>query len=145
VAKLKSLRRLPFGSCDGVPLHTQGVIYNYRIWDRFHKPVSVVAARMSLLEGKIRDPKMNRIFRERVQSHDKDNIMNIDDYVKMISKEEGLEEGKREGRKEGVEKSKRLFVENLLSNTDFTVKKIASLANVTIKFVNQIKNESKAK
>jgi hypothetical protein len=215
--------------------------YFYRIWDRFHKPVSVVAvftgrdgkkmpgqfefayrktrllfeyhtlsildftdkeleesdnpfaqvvlaARMSLLEGKIPkedllewkiliatkllrkgfpmkkirailtflenyvlfgDPKMNRIFRERVQLHDKDNIMNIDDYVKMISKDEGLEEGKREGRrkgrKEGVEKSKRLFVENLLSNTDFTVEKIASLANVTVKFVNKIKEESKAK
>ena len=75
--------------------------------------------------------------------------MNIDDYVKMIAKEEGLEEGLEKGlekgRIEGEEKSKRVFVMNLLSNTDFTVEKIASLANVTVEFVNQIKNESKNK
>jgi predicted transposase/invertase (TIGR01784 family) len=71
--------------------------------------------------------------------------MNIDDYVKMIAKEEELEEGLEKGRIEGEEKSKRIFVENLLSNTDFTVEKIASLADVTVEFVNQIKNEPKTK
>lgn len=43
------------------------------------------------------------------------------------------------GRKEGLEKGAEQFVKNLLSNTDFTIAKIASLANVTEAFVKKIK------
>jgi len=40
---------------------------------------------------------------------------------------------------EGVEKATRLFVENLLANTDFTAEKIAFLAGVSVDFVKIIK------
>jgi hypothetical protein len=82
------------------------------------------------------EPEMNRTFRERIQSHDKDNIMGIDEYLKQVGKEEGRAEGFAEGR----EDSSRLFVENLLKDSDFHEEKIASLANVTIDFVKEIKN-----
>jgi hypothetical protein len=89
-------------------------------------------------------PEMNRIFTNRIQPQDKNNIMGIDEYLKMVGKEEGLEEGLEQGRKQERENSSRLFVENLLSSTDFPGEKIASLANVTIEFVNEIKR-SKAR
>jgi hypothetical protein len=47
------------------------------------------------------DPEMNRNFKQRIQSHDKNNIMGIDEYIKMVSREEGLEEGRAEGLAEG--------------------------------------------
>ena len=109
------------------------------VFDDLLRFLSADAAIFVFLENYVlfEDQEMNRIFRERIQSEDKNNVMNIDDYVKMISKEEGLEEGEQ--------RRNRLFVGNLLSNTDFTVEKIASLADVTVAFVNQIKNESKTK
>ena len=50
-----------------------------------------------------------------------------------------------EGLEKGEQRRNRLFVENLLVNTDFTVEKIASLANVTVEFVNQMENEAKTR
>ena len=44
-----------------------------------------------------------------------------------------------EARHEAEEKRNRLFVENLLSSTSFSPKKIADLAGVTIAFVNKVK------
>ena len=51
----------------------------------------------------------------------------------MLAKEEGLEKGR--------ELEKRIFVRNLLLNTDFTVSKIAMLANVDEGFVKTINQE----
>jgi hypothetical protein len=82
-------------------------------------------------------PEMNRIFKERIQPQDKNNIMGIDEYLKQVGKEEGLAEGK--------ENSSRLFVENLLKDGGFPIEKIASLANVTADFVKEIKKDLKAK
>ena len=62
--------------------------------------------------------------------------MNTDEYLKMVGKEEGREEGILEGQ----EKAAEAFVKNLLEGSDFAVEKIASLANVTVEFVNKIKN-----
>ena len=73
------------------------------------------------------DPKMNRNFSVRVQSYDKNNIMGIDEYIKLVAKEEQT----------------RLFVGNLLKE-DFPLEKIASLANVTVDFVKEIKNDPTA-
>ena len=102
-------------------------------------PLKKIRAIFIFLENYVlfEDPEMNRIFKEKIQSQDKNNIMGIDEYLKMVGREEGLAEGE--------EKSKRLFVENLLSGTDFPAEKIASLASVTLDFVNKIKNELKAK
>jgi hypothetical protein len=86
-------------------------------------------------------PEMSRIFKERIQSHDKNNIMGIDEFLKQEGKEEGLAEGIEMGR----ENSSRLFVENLLKDGSFSVEKIASLANVTVDFVNKIKKAFKIK
>ena len=60
--------------------------------------------------------------------------MGIDEYLKMIGKEEGIVEGE--------EKKSRLFVTNLLKE-GFPMKKIASLANVTLAFVRTVKADLK--
>jgi len=59
--------------------------------------------------------------------------MGIDEYLMEV------------GREEQLEKSNRLFVGNLLSGTDFSDEKIASLANVSVEFVHQIKEEKENK
>ena len=68
--------------------------------------------------------------------------MGIDEYLKMVGKEEGLAEGLEKGIEKGKEESNRLFVENLLKE-GFPIKKIASLANVTITFVKTVKADLK--
>jgi hypothetical protein len=74
---------------------------------------------------------MNRIFRERIQSQDKNHVMGIDEYVKM----EGIERG--------IEIRNRQFVENLLRKTEFSTEKIAALADVTVEFVDEVRNSLK--
>ncbi|MBS1662344.1 MAG: hypothetical protein JST68_14975 [Bacteroidetes bacterium] len=68
------------------------------------------------------NPETYRKFERLIQS-DKTHIMNTDEYLKM----------------EGREEAAILFVENLLKATDFTLEKIASLANVTVDFVEEVK------
>jgi predicted transposase YdaD len=106
-------------------------------------PERKIRAIFVFLENNVRfaDPEMNSNFRGRIQSQDKNNIMGIDEYLKQVGKEEGLEEGRKEER----EHSSRLFVENLLKDSGFSVEKIASLANVTVAFVNKINKGLKTK
>ncbi|HMR83170.1 MAG TPA: hypothetical protein PKE30_08565 [Niabella sp.] len=44
---------------------------------------------------------------------------------------------------EGIGKGKEQFVKNLLTNTDFSIAKIVSLANVTETFVKKVKAGNK--
>jgi predicted transposase YdaD len=126
-------------------------------------PEKKTRALLTFLENSIlfKDPEMNRVFKQKIQSHDKNNVMGIDEYLKMVAKEEGLEEGLQEGRKKGIqqglqqglqkglkegrkeEKKKRtqLVVKNLLTSTRFSVKKIASLVCVTETFVKKVKKD----
>jgi hypothetical protein len=55
--------------------------------------------------------------------------------------EKGIEKGIERGRQEERTKEKKLFVENLLRNTDFDNQKIASLAGVNLAFVGKVKKE----
>ncbi len=48
-------------------------------------------------------------------------------------------------RMESREETSRLVVENLLKELQLPVEKIASLANVTVEFVNDVKEDLKAK
>lgn len=64
--------------------------------------------------------------------------MGIIEAIKLVTREEALEEGHEKGIKEGMEKSKRAFVTNLLSNTKMDIAEIASLAEVDQKFVRNI-------
>ncbi|HWK06015.1 MAG TPA: hypothetical protein VNS58_20385 [Puia sp.] len=79
------------------------------------------------------DPEMNRTFREQIEPYDKNKVMSVDEVVKLVAQEEERE------------KRSRLFVDNLLSNTEFSVEKIASLADVPVEFVNKVKAGLKAK
>jgi len=76
-------------------------------------------------------PETNRKFDKLFRQADKTSVMNTVEYLKM------------EGREEGREEANAIFVENLLKQTDFAVEKIASLTNVTVEFVNEIKNKLK--
>jgi len=82
---------------------------------------------MTFLENYVlfEDPEMNRIFIEKVIPHDKSNFMSIDEYIKMVERER--------------------IAENLLKESDLSVEKIASLTNVTVEVVNEIKEDLKIK
>ena len=72
-----------------------------------------------------------RIFRERIKSQDKIQFMGIDEYIKL----EGIEIGREE--------KSRLFVENLLRETDFSSEKISGLADVTVDYVDEVRKSVK--
>jgi len=55
--------------------------------------------------------------------------MNTVEYLRM------------EGREEAKIESATAFVENLLKGSDFSVEKIASLANVSVEFVSKVKSQ----
>jgi len=85
----------------------------------------------------LEDPIINHIFMQQVdQITGKKNTMGIIEQLAQIKSEEALEKG----RAEGQEISSRLFVENLLRNTEFSLEKVASLANVSVDFVHTVKN-----
>ncbi len=88
---------------------------------------------MVLLENR----EMNCNFIERIQSYDKSNVMGIDEYVRQEGIEIGLEKGVQKGRQE----AQRVIVANLLAGTEFSTDKIASLANVSVAFVEEVRQE----
>jgi hypothetical protein len=114
-------------------------------------PKKKIRAIFTFLENYVlfKNPETNSIFKERIRSQDKNDIMGIDEYLKMVAKEEGIKEGQKKGIKKGriEEKQKRsqLFVENLSTRTDFSVKKIADLACVTEAFVKKVQKGLKSK
>ena len=70
-------------------------------------------------------PETNRKFDNLFRQTNKTSVMNTVEYLKM----------------EGKEEATTAFVENLLKGTDFVAEKIASLANVSVDFVNKVKNQ----
>jgi hypothetical protein len=70
-------------------------------------------------------PETNRKFDNLFRRTDKTSVMNTVEYLKMEGKEEAAVS----------------FVQNLLRGSDFNVEKIASLANVSIEFVNEVKRK----
>lgn len=102
-----------------------------------------VRAIMKFLENYVLfdDPDLNRIFIKRIKTQDKSNIMGIDEYIKQEAREEAW----AEARAEAILEERERFVESLLNDSNFPVEKIASLANVTVEFVNKIRNDKKIK
>ena len=94
-----------------------------------------VQAIFTFLEGCILfdDTEMNRIFRERIRSQDKSNIMGIEEYLKSV------------GREQGVEEASRQFVENLIRADKFSDKEISDLAAVTVDYVRKVRAELQGK
>jgi len=89
-----------------------------------------------------KNPETYRIFKERVDKiTGKKNTMGILEQIAEIKAAEALEKG----RAEGEELANRRFVEYLLTNTDFSLDKIASEANVSLDFVNRIKEGIRTK
>jgi hypothetical protein len=72
---------------------------------------------------------------------DKKYTMGIIEQVAEMREAEGMKKGLKRGEK----KASRLFVENLLNNSNFSLQKIASLANVSIDFVKKVKKEISSK
>ena len=71
--------------------------------------------------------------------------MNTLEYVKMEGKEEGLAEGLAEGFARGQAEEWRNSVEALLTNTEFSIGKIAGILGMPTAFVQKVKDEMKAK
>jgi len=74
-------------------------------------------------------PETYRKFDNQFKETDKNNVMNTVEYIRMETREETLVE------------TATAFVENLLKGSDFTAEKIASLANVSVEFVNEVKGK----
>jgi predicted transposase YdaD len=100
-----------------------------------------------------KEPEMNRIFIESIQSQDKNNVMGIDEYLKQKAMEEGLEkglekgleEGREKGREEGRKEEREKNVKHLLASTEFSVTKIAELLDVPVSFVKKVKESLQPK
>ena len=132
--------------------------YYCRIFDRFDRPMTAIAkllikkgfgenktdAILSFLHNYVRfaKPETNRIFEKELDRiTGKTNTMGIIEQVRQMK----LDEAREEARKEALQERNHLFVENLLSSTDFSAKKIASLAGVSVAFVNKVKAGLKVK
>jgi hypothetical protein len=93
-----------------------------------------IAAIMRFLTNYVqfKKPENNRIFRIEVDKRTgKNNIMGIHEQVTEIKVQEAREEALEEGNKKAVKA--------FLSNTKFSVEKIASLVDVSVSFVEQVK------
>jgi len=98
-----------------------------------------INAIMTFLENyvRFRKPETNRIFRQRIdQKTGKSNTMGIIEQLAEIKAEEAREEV----RKEGNEKAVKLF----LTNTEFSISKIAELVEVPISFVKKVKESQRS-
>jgi len=75
--------------------------------------------------------------------------MGIDEYVKMVGKEEGLAEGLAVGIEKGIAKGRKeektKIIQRLLTEKEFPIKKIAAIAGVSIDFVKTVKSGSTGK
>jgi flagellar biosynthesis/type III secretory pathway protein FliH len=97
-----------------------------------------------------RKPETNLIFMDRLnQITGKRNTMGIAEQLAEIKAkealEEGLQKGLERGRAEEREKTSAAIVQNLLANTEFSIEKIASLANVSVDFVKKVQERQKSK
>jgi predicted transposase YdaD len=101
-----------------------------------------------------KNQKIIRNFREQVdQITGKKNTMDIFEQVAEWQKQDLREEGRNTGRQEGLQKGhqegllkgQEQSVRNLLSNTEFSVEKIASLVEVPVAFVEKMKAGQAAK
>lgn len=85
---------------------------------------------------------INKFDTELEHLTNKSTTMGLEEFVLDRAKRMGLKEGIEQGIEKGLEKVKEktyLFTKNLLENTDFTEEKIASFADVEIKFVREVK------
>lgn len=90
--------------------------------------------------GAFANPEFNAKFDEAILIINKNKkTMGIEEMLIERFKKEGREEG----REEALQEAKLSFVKNLLLNTNFTVTKIATLANVTEDFVRKVKKSLK--
>jgi len=93
---------------------------------------------------------INLKFMERTdQIFERKNTMGYFEQLAEIRRREGVEEGRREGLKEGrlegVQEGLEKAVQKMLTNTDFSVEKIATLMEVPVAVVKKIKKELDAK
>jgi predicted transposase YdaD len=97
-----------------------------------------------------RKPETNLIFMDRLDNiTGKRKTMGIAEQLAEIKAKEalevGLQKGLEQGRAEGKEKASTVFVQYLLANTEFSIEKIASLANVSVDFVEKVQERQKSK
>jgi len=104
-----------------------------------------------------RKPETNLIFMDRLDNiTGKRKTMGIAEQLAEIKAKEALQEGLQKGMMEGLQKGLErgraeerenasiVFVQNLLANTEFSIEKIASLANVSLGFVTKVKERQKS-
>ena len=104
--------------------------------DRSNNPFAqVIVAIFNFLRNYVlfEKPETYRKFDHLFEQTDKTSVMNTVEYLKAEGREEGIEVGK--------EQAAAAFVENLLSGSDFPLDKIASLANVSVEFVHEVKSK----
>lgn len=75
------------------------------------------------------NPGMNRKFDEQVKLNDKYNIMDTLEYVRMEAKEE----------------NQITVVKNLITTTEFSDERIASIVGVSVSFVKEVRQEGRSK
>jgi flagellar biosynthesis/type III secretory pathway protein FliH len=89
----------------------------------------------------------DKFDKEIIQLTDKSETMGIEEFLLDRAEKQGIAKGIEKGIEEGIEKgtvdAQSLFVKNLLSNTNFSISKIANLVNVSEAFVRKVKANAK--
>ena len=70
----------------------------------------------------------------------KKQVMGIKELVLQLREEQGVEKGMEQGMERGIEKAKAAIITNLLLKTNHSLQEIADLADVSIDYVIEVKN-----
>ena len=137
---LTAKKALLAGKISEIELAHQKLLIANSLYERRKFAKGKIGAVLTFLNNYIlfENQEMNRIFEEQLDTlTGKINTMGIFEQLAEIRSEEA--------RIETREAYSRKFVENLLSNTDLSLDKIASLADVPLSFVEEVRNKMRAK
>lgn len=92
------------------------------------------------------NPHYNTTFDREVEIlTDRNETMGVEEIILDLAKKEGIvigiEKGIEQGIEKGTENTKREFIENLTARATFSDEEIASLANVSLEFIKEVRSK----
>lgn len=70
--------------------------------------------------------------------------MGLEEFLLQRAERQGEKRGERKGEKKGIEKTKKLFIQNLLTKTNHSDELIADLADVDVSLVSKLRHKLKS-
>ncbi|WP_245859535.1 RpnC/YadD family protein [Spirosoma aerolatum] len=70
--------------------------------------------------------------------------MGLEEFLLQRAEQQGEKRGERKGEKKGIEKTKKIFIQNLLTKTNHSDELIADLADVDVSLVSKLRHKLKS-